>query len=69
VRAVGRPLPGVNAFSAPAVDHAGQPALVITLLGGADFLQPHWGGAAARALHAAAQQIASQLGVGLGVLA
>ncbi|MFM8510491.1 MAG: IclR family transcriptional regulator, partial [Betaproteobacteria bacterium] len=32
VRSKGRPIPGVNAFSAPCLDHLGEPAVVITLL-------------------------------------
>ena len=36
VRAEGRPIPSVNAFSAPAFDHEGQPVLVITALGHQD---------------------------------
>ena len=32
-RAVGRPIPGVNAFSAPVFDHSGSIALVITAIG------------------------------------
>ena len=32
-RAVGRPIPGVNAFSAPAFDHEGRAAIVVTALG------------------------------------
>jgi DNA-binding IclR family transcriptional regulator len=67
VRAVGKPLPGVNAFSAPVLDHTGQVALVITLLGAADYLPPLWGGCAARALREAAAQIAASLGAGLTV--
>jgi DNA-binding IclR family transcriptional regulator len=62
VRAVGKPLPGVNAFSAPVLDHTGQVALVMTLLGAADFLQPQWAGEPARALREAAARIALSLG-------
>jgi DNA-binding IclR family transcriptional regulator len=41
-RAVGRPIPGVNAFSAPAFDHEGRPALVLTALGPEDNFPVGW---------------------------
>jgi DNA-binding IclR family transcriptional regulator len=61
-RAVGRPVPGVNAFSAPAFDHDGEPALVITLLGHQDHLSADWDGAPAMALRRAAADISHRLG-------
>ena len=61
-RAVGRPLPGVNAFSAAAFDHEGQVAVVITLLGHQDRLPPHWNGPAAKAVRDAAAQVSARLG-------
>lgn len=61
-RAVGRPLPGVNAFSAAAFDHEGQVAVVITLLGHQDHLPPHWNGPAAKAVRDAAAQVSARLG-------
>jgi DNA-binding IclR family transcriptional regulator len=59
---VGRPIPGVNAFSAPAFDHEGAPAIVITLLGHQDAFDPAWGSAFARAVREAAAEISSRLG-------
>lgn len=61
-RAVGSPLPGVNAFSAAAFDHEGQVAVVITLLGHQDHLSPHWNGPAAGAVREAAAQVSARLG-------
>lgn len=61
-RAVGRPIPGVNAFSAPALDHEGQPAIVITALDHQDRLPADWAGATARAVRAAAADISARLG-------
>lgn len=61
-RAVGRPVPGVNAFSAPAFDHEGEAALVITLLGHQDHLSPDWDGAPAQAVRQAAAELSHRLG-------
>ncbi len=61
-RAIGRPMPGVNAFSAAAYTHEGEVALVITLLGHQDHLAPHWNGSAARAVRLAADQVSARLG-------
>jgi DNA-binding IclR family transcriptional regulator len=61
-RAVGRPIPGVNAFSAPALDLDGQPALVITALDHQDRLPSDWNGASARAVRTAAAQVSARLG-------
>lgn len=61
-RAVGRPIPGVNAFSAAAFDHEGEPALVITALGHQDRFPSDWDSAAAVAVRQAAAQISSRLG-------
>lgn len=62
VRAEGRPIPSVNAFSAPALDHEGQPALVITALGHQDHFPVGWDSAAARAVREAASSISKRLG-------
>jgi DNA-binding IclR family transcriptional regulator len=67
VRAVGQPLPGVNAFSAPVLDHQGQVALVVTLLGAAAQFSSAWQGAPAQALRQAAAQVQARLGNGAGV--
>ncbi len=61
-RAAGRPLPGVNAFSAAAFDHEGHAALVITLLDHVDRLASAWNGRAAHAVRDAARQISLRLG-------
>ncbi|KQV81295.1 IclR family transcriptional regulator [Rhizobacter sp. Root1221] len=62
VRAEGRPIPGVNAFSAPAFDHEGQPAIVITTLGHQDHFPSDWNSSVADAVRAAAAQISRGLG-------
>jgi DNA-binding IclR family transcriptional regulator len=61
-RAAGRPIPGVNAFSAAAFDHEGTPALVITALDHQDRLASAWGGPAAVAVRDAAANITRRLG-------
>jgi DNA-binding IclR family transcriptional regulator len=61
-RAVGRPIPGVNAFSAPVFDHDGEAAVVITLLGHQDHMPSAWSSAMAAALKRAASELSSQLG-------
>lgn len=61
-RAVGRPIPGVNAFSAPAFDHEGKPAIVITALGHQDHFDADWGSSTAQAVREAAAQISRRLG-------
>lgn len=62
VRAEGRPIPGVNAFSAPAYDHEGQPVIVVTALGHQDHFPVEWDSAVADAVRAAAAQISTRLG-------
>lgn len=61
-RAVGLPIPGVNAFSAPVRDHEGQVALVITVLDHEDRLDARWQGSAAQALREAARAVGLRLG-------
>jgi DNA-binding IclR family transcriptional regulator len=61
-RAVGRPIPGVNAFSAAAFDHEGQCALVLTALDHEDRLQGQWDSAGAQALREATAAITRRLG-------
>jgi DNA-binding IclR family transcriptional regulator len=61
-RAMGRPVPGVNAFSAAAFDHEGQPAIVITSLGHQDHFPTEWDSATANAVRAAAAEITNRLG-------
>lgn len=61
-RAVGRPIPGVNAFSAAAFDHEGHPALVLTALDHEDRMPGDWNSAGARAVREAAAAITRRLG-------
>lgn len=61
-RAAGRPIPGVNAFSAPAYDHEGTPVLVITALGHQDRFDVAWNSAAAQAVRQAAAEVSGRLG-------
>jgi len=61
-RAAGRPIPGVNAFSAAAFDHEGEPAIVVTALDHEDRLDSRWNSATARAVREAAQTITQRLG-------
>lgn len=62
VRAKGRPIPGINAFSAPALDHEGQAALVITALGREEGFPVDWSAPGARAVREAASEISRRLG-------
>ena len=61
-RAVGKPIPGVNAFSAAALDHEGAPAIVVTALGHQDRFPPDWGSEVAQAVRRAAAEISDRLG-------
>ena len=61
-RAVGRPIPGINAFSAPAFDHDGEPAIVMTLLGHQDHVPSAWTSAMATAVKRAAAEVSLRLG-------
>jgi DNA-binding IclR family transcriptional regulator len=63
-RAIGDPLPGVNAFAAPVFDHAGHVALVITAMGPAGTFDPRWGSPIAKALQACAADVSKRLGFG-----
>jgi DNA-binding IclR family transcriptional regulator len=69
VRAEGRPIPGVNAFSAAGLDEDGRPAIVITALGRQEDLPVAWDSLAANAVRAAAAEISSRLGWRAPVLA
>ncbi|MFM8737680.1 MAG: IclR family transcriptional regulator [Betaproteobacteria bacterium] len=62
VRSKGRPIPGVNAFSAPCLDHLGEPAVVITLLDREEQLPVEWSSPSAQALREAAFEVSSRLG-------
>jgi DNA-binding IclR family transcriptional regulator len=61
-RAVGKPIPGVNAFSAPAFDHEGQPVIVITALGYQDSFPADWNSDVAQSVRDAAAEISIRLG-------
>lgn len=61
-RAVGRPIPGVNAFSAPVRDHEGEVSLVITALGHQDHFASAWSSPMAAAVRAAAAEASQRLG-------
>ncbi|MFN4238400.1 MAG: IclR family transcriptional regulator [Vogesella sp.] len=61
-RAVGYPLPGINALSAPVFDSSGQLALVMTTLGPAAAFDPAWHGPLAQALAACAAATSRSLG-------
>lgn len=61
-RAVGKPIPGVNAFSAPAFDHEGRPVIVITALGLQDGFPSDWDSEIARSVRLAASGISASLG-------
>jgi len=61
-RAEGRPIPGVNAFSAPAFDHEGEPVIVITALGHQDGFSADYGSEAAQSVRGAAREISARLG-------
>ena len=61
-RAVERPIPGVNAFSAPVFDHAGSIALVITAIGPSHTFDADWNGPIAADLRKCAASISARLG-------
>jgi len=61
-RAVGHPIPGINAFSAPVFDSSGNLALAITAMGPADTFDPDWHGETARKVRAGAAAICQRLG-------
>jgi len=61
-RAEGKPIPGVNAFSAPVFDHEGEPVIVITALGHQDGFSGDWNSDVAVAVRNAAREVSSRLG-------
>ncbi len=61
-RAVGRPIPSVNAFSAPAYDHDNKVALVVTIMGHEDSFSGDWNSTMAAAVLDAARTISIRLG-------
>lgn len=63
-QAVGQPIPGINALSAPVFDHSGQIELAITALGPAGTFDPSWDGVIARSLRACAAEVSRRIGAG-----
>jgi len=61
-RAVGNPIPGVNAFSAPVFDHEGRIVMVVTILGTAGTFEPEWDSPLAAALRRTTEEISARLG-------
>jgi DNA-binding IclR family transcriptional regulator len=61
-RALGNPIPGIHAFSAPVFDGGGQLALALTAMGPVGSVDPDWAGATASRVRAAADAIERQLG-------
>jgi DNA-binding IclR family transcriptional regulator len=68
-RALGDPLPGVNAFSAPVFDHSGHVALVITAMGPEGTFDARWDSPIAHALRDCAGGISKRLGYGMTIAA
>ena len=61
-RAVERPIPGVNAFSAPIFDHTGSIALVITAIGPSTTFNSDWDGPIAEEVRKCAANVSMRLG-------
>lgn len=61
-RAVGRPIPGINALSAPIFDFNGQLVLAITSLGPSGTFDASWDGAIATAIKDCADGLSRRLG-------
>jgi DNA-binding IclR family transcriptional regulator len=61
-RAVERPIPGVNAFSAPVFDHSGSIALAITAIGPSHTFDADWDGPIAEELRKCASTVSMRLG-------
>lgn len=61
-RALGHPIPGINAFSAPVFDLAGNIVLAITVMGPLGNFDEDWDGKIARALRECCAEISAQLG-------
>jgi len=61
-RAVGAPIPGINALSAPVFDHTGGMVLAVTTLGPAGSFDADYRGALAKAVRACADGISRRLG-------
>ena len=61
-RAVGSPLPGIDALSAPVFDHTGGLVLALTALGPSGLFDADWDGAIAQPLAECAADISRKLG-------
>ena len=61
-RALGRPIPNVNALSAPVRDHEGRTVIVLTALGHDEGFPPDWDSPIALAVRDAAAEVSRRLG-------
>ncbi len=61
-RAVGRPIPGINAWSAPIFDFNGRLVLALTSLGPSGTFDTSWNGSLGRAVRDAADDVSRRLG-------
>jgi len=61
-RAVEKPIPGVNAFSAPVFDQSGSIALVITAIGPSHTFDADWDSPIAEELRKCAATVSMRLG-------
>lgn len=61
-RALGHPIPGINAFAAPVFDNSGGLALAITAMGPAGAFDTEWHGPTATKVLACARAISGRLG-------
>jgi len=61
-RALGRPMPGINALCAPVFDHGGNIVVVITAMGPAGSFDAAWEGAIARQVRQCAERVSQRLG-------
>jgi DNA-binding IclR family transcriptional regulator len=61
-RAVGDPLPGINAFAAPVFDHTGAVVLSVTTMGPVGTFDANWNSPIAKALLCCTENISRRLG-------
>ncbi len=61
-RAVGKPIPGINALSVPVFDFNGRVVLAMTALGPAGTFDPSWDGDLANTLKICAEAVSRRLG-------
>jgi DNA-binding IclR family transcriptional regulator len=61
-RAVGHPIPGINAVSVPVFDHTGAIVLALTTLGPSGSFDAAWNGVIARKVRACAARVSARLG-------